>query len=57
MEAVAGFTHVVNGTSVGFSNTSSNATGYSWDFGDGASSTQTNPTHDFGADGVYEVQA
>ncbi|PWB70707.1 MAG: hypothetical protein C3F15_13490, partial [Holophagae bacterium] len=29
--------------------------GWSWDFGDGGSSTEQNPSHAFGAEGVYEV--
>lgn len=28
---------------------------YSWDFGDGSSSTQANPGHQYSADGVYQV--
>jgi gliding motility-associated-like protein len=38
-----------------FSNTSQNATTYSWDFGDAGSSTQTNPTHKYILPGNYEV--
>lgn len=29
---------------------------YAWDFGDGATSTEQNPTHTYAADGVYTVQ-
>ena len=29
---------------------------YSWNFGDGGSSSTPNPTHDFAAEGLYEVQ-
>ncbi len=52
---VAGFNYLINGTNVGFTNTSSNSTGYLWDFGDGTTSTLTNPNHDFGTDGIYQV--
>ncbi|MDF3029407.1 MAG: Ig domain protein group 2 domain protein [Fluviicola sp.] len=39
-----------------FSNTSTNATSYSWEFGDGTTSTQTNPTHTYDdKPGVYHV--
>ena len=31
------------------------ATSYSWDFGDGQHSTEADPTHTYGADGVYTV--
>jgi PKD repeat protein len=39
-----------------FTNTSENATSYSWDFGDGNSSTQVNPTHSYANSGMYNVQ-
>jgi len=51
----AGFTSSVNGTNVSFTNTSTNATSYSWNFGDGGNSTQPNPTHNYATDGVYTV--
>lgn len=41
--------------SVGFSNSSTNATSYSWSFGDGTSSTDASPTHTFTAAGSYNV--
>ena len=41
---------------VSFSDASSGAvTGWSWDFGDGATSTAQNPSHVFGATGTYTV--
>lgn len=52
---VAGFTSSVNGTTAAFTNTSTNATSYSWNFGDGGNSTQANPTHTYATDGVYSV--
>jgi PKD repeat protein len=51
----AGFTSVSNGAMVAFTNTSNNASSYSWNFGDGNSSTQTNPNHTYATDGVYTV--
>ncbi len=50
-----GFGSMVNGTMVSFNNTSNNATSYSWDFGDGNSSTAANPTHTYATDGTYDV--
>ena len=36
-------------------NTSTNATSYEWDFGDGTTSTEINPTHRYDGIGVYKV--
>jgi PKD repeat protein len=36
-------------------NTSTNATSYEWDFGDGTSSTEKNPTHRYSAVGSYII--
>lgn len=40
---------------VSFSNSSSNATSYEWDFGDGNTSTDENPWNNYGAVGEYDV--
>lgn len=40
---------------VNFANQSSNATDYSWDFGDGTTSAEDNPSHSFNAPGLYTV--
>lgn len=40
---------------VGFSDASSGAASYSWDFGDGGSSTASNPNHTYNAAGTYSV--
>lgn len=40
---------------VNFSNTSTNADFYAWNFGDGNSSAQSNPTHTFASAGSYVV--
>lgn len=52
---VAGFTNNTNGLTVDFFNSSSNATSYSWDFDDGNTSTDFNPTHTYVTDGSYNV--
>jgi len=44
-----------NSNSVIFTNNSSNAISYFWDFGDGSTSTEANPTHVFATPGEYEV--
>jgi len=40
---------------VQFTDLSENATGWTWDFGDGSSSTKQNPTHTYSATGIYTV--
>lgn len=50
------FTHEVNGLTVTFTNTSSFATSYLWDFGDGQTSTEANPVHTYAEDGLYTIQ-
>lgn len=55
----AGFSHSANKLVVSFSDSStddSGVTGHSWNFGDGASSSETSPTHTYGAAGSYSVQ-
>ncbi|KAA9325017.1 M4 family metallopeptidase [Adhaeribacter soli] len=42
--------------SVTFSNLSFNANTYIWDFGDGQTSTQANPTHVYNSPGIYPVK-
>lgn len=57
---VAAFTVVnnqgcANGSPVIFTNNSSNATGWIWDFGDGVTSSQQNPSHIYTVPGAYSV--
>ena len=54
----ARFTYTVdenNGLLVNFTNASLNADSYSWDFGDGETSTEMSPSHTYAADGTYNV--
>jgi PKD repeat protein len=52
----AAFSQVTDGLRAEFTNTSSNALSYVWDFGDGSTnSTDTNPVHDYANDGIYTV--
>ncbi|HET6769133.1 MAG TPA: PKD domain-containing protein, partial [Chitinophagaceae bacterium] len=59
-DPVAGFTYSVSSpfvpVTVNFSNTSINATGYVWDFGDGGTSTLVNPSHTYSTAGDYTVK-
>ena len=50
-----GFVQTVNGLRVEFRDLSDFATSYFWDFGDGTTSTEKSPTHDFLAAGQYQV--
>ncbi len=54
---LAGFTAEGNclGSSTSFSNTTVNAQSYAWSFGDGNTSTGTNPTHVYSAVGEYRL--
>ncbi len=53
------FSYELQDRTVSFADTSTNPTAtnrsWRWDFGDNASSTVQNPTHAYGADGVYSV--
>ncbi len=54
--ALAAFYHVANNQTIQFNDLSSgNPYTWSWDFGDGNTSTQQNPTHTYAADGTYGV--
>lgn len=55
----AGFTHAATDLTVSFTDTSSDSDGSissrAWDFGDGGSSSSTNPSHTYAASGTYNV--
>ena len=53
---VANFTASVNGPVATFNNTSTNATSYTWNFGDGTTSMETNPTHTYTTSDSYTVE-
>lgn len=42
-------------TTLSFTDMSTGATGWSWDFGDSQTSSQQNPTHTYAANGMYTV--
>jgi len=56
---VASFTHSCSGTTCGFTDTSTDSDGtvtaWSWNFGDGTTSTVRNPSRTYAANGVYSV--
>lgn len=52
---VASFTSAVNGVTYDFTSTSANATGWTWDFGDGNGDNIENPSHTYIANGNYDV--
>lgn len=51
----ADFSYVINGSDVTFTNNSLKADNYSWDFEDGQSSTDENPTITYSGAGTYTV--
>ncbi len=53
--ATASFTSTNSFFSVMFNNTSTNGVTYSWDFGDGNTSNDINPTHVYANEGTYTV--
>ena len=52
---IAQFTYSQNNSIVDFTNTSTNGDTYFWNFGDGVTSTATNPSHTYTANGTYNV--
>jgi gliding motility-associated-like protein len=48
-------TQFCEGSQVSFTNTSTNATGYYWDFGDATSDTAVNPVHTYADTGTYVI--
>jgi len=48
-------TEVINERTVIFTNSTRNASSFLWEFGDGNTSTATNPTHTYAEDGMYTV--
>lgn len=52
----ANFRYEDDGLTVTFINTSKNADVYAWDFGDGQTSTEKSPVHEYAAAGEYTVK-
>jgi PKD repeat protein len=53
---VPDFTFQIDDKTVTFTNTSTDASSYSWDFEDGQTSTDENPVHTYAAYGDYDVR-
>jgi hypothetical protein len=51
----AGFEMLADGKQVTFTNMSTNAVDYEWDFGDQSTSAEVSPIHDYALDGTYQV--
>lgn len=52
---IAGISSTINGNSAYFTNNSTNATSYYWEFGDGNTSTDQSPWNTYSSDGSYNV--
>ncbi len=55
LPVTAAFDHIAVGTEVSFIDDTENAIEYLWDFGDGNTSTVSNPVHRYAKGGNYEV--
>ncbi|MFD1294403.1 PKD domain-containing protein [Lutibacter holmesii] len=55
LSTIPDFSFTSNGFTVDFIDESVLAVSYSWDFGDGNTSTEVNPTHTFAGEGTYDV--
>lgn len=53
---VPAFSFEATGLTVSITNTTTGADSYTWDFGDGATSTAQNPTHTYSGGGHYVIQ-
>jgi PKD repeat protein len=53
---IVGGGNCTNSTSISLTNTSANAVSYVWSFGDGGTSTSTNPTYSYAAQGTYIIK-
>jgi PKD repeat protein len=51
----ASFTFARSGMTYTFTNVTTNATGFLWDFGDGETSVESNPTHTYQTGNIYTV--
>jgi Zn-dependent metalloprotease/PKD repeat protein len=54
-EPIPSFSSTTLGLTTTFTNSSVGATSYLWDFGDGNTSTASNPVHTYNFDGIYTV--
>ncbi|CDF80393.1 PKD domain-containing protein [Formosa agariphila KMM 3901] len=55
LSTIPDFTFTTSDLTATFTDASVLAVSHSWDFGDGATSTEVNPTHTYAADGTYDV--
>jgi PKD repeat protein len=55
LPASAAFTYSTTDSTVTFDNNSQHSNAWSWDFGDGTTSTSQNPTHTYTSNGTFEV--
>jgi len=56
LSITANFTFTTNGLIASFTNTSTNAASYYWDFDDGNNSSSASPSHTYSSNGIYDVK-
>lgn len=55
-DPISSFTYTENGLMVSFLDGSADSDSHTWDFGDGNTSTEASPVHEYAVEGIYTVE-